>query len=122
PQGSGLSPVLSNLYLHPFDRPMAQAGDPSVRSGADVVILCRTQAEAEAALALVHAWMTQHGLRLHPEQTRLVEARTDDTGGDFRGYRCAKGRRYVRPKSLQALREKMRQKTGRTRSGSLRHI
>jgi len=66
--------------------------------------------------------MTQHGLRLHPEKTRIVEARTDDKGFDFLGYRFAKGRRYVRPKSLQALREKIRQKTGRTRSGSLRHI
>jgi len=122
PQGSVLSPVLSNLYLHPFDRHMAQAGYTSVRYCDDFVILCRTQAEAEAALALVHAWMTQHGLRLHPEKTRIVEARTDDKGFDFLGYRCAKGRRYVRPKSLQALREKIRQKTGRTRSGSLRQI
>jgi RNA-directed DNA polymerase len=122
PQGSVLSPVLSNLYLHPFDRPMAQAGYTSVRYCDDVVILCRTQAEAEAALALVPAWMTQHGLRLHPEKTRIVEARTDDKGCDFLGDRFAKGRRYVRPKSLQGLREKIRQKTGRTRSGSLRQI
>ena len=98
---------------------MAQAGYTSVRYCDDFVILCRTQAEAEAALALVDAWMTQHGLRLHPEKTRIVEASTDDKGFDFLGYRFAKGRRYVRPKSLQALRDKIRQKTGRTRSGSL---
>ena len=79
---------------------MAQAGYTSVRYCDDFVILCRTQAEAEAALALVHAWMTQHGLRLHPEKTRIVEASTDDKGFDFLGYRFAKGRRYVRPKSL----------------------
>src|SRR5712691_6850708 len=97
-QGSVLSPVLSNLYFHPFDRHMAQAGYTSVRYCDDFVILCRTQAEAEAALALVHAWMIQHGLRLHPEKTRIVEARMDDKGFDFLGYRFAKGRRYVRPK------------------------
>ena len=122
PQGSGLSPLLSNLYLHPFDQVMAQAGYTSVRYCDDFVILCRTQAEAEAALAAVDAWMTQHGLRLHPEKTRIVEASTDDKGFDFLGYRFAKGRRYVRPKSLQALRDKIRQKTGRTRSGSLAQI
>ena len=49
----------------------------------DCVILCRTQAEAEAALAAVNAWMTQHGLRLHPGKTRIVEASTDDKGFDF---------------------------------------
>jgi RNA-directed DNA polymerase len=119
PQGSGLSPLLSNLYLHPFDHLMTQAGYTSVRYCDDFVILCRTQAEAEAALAVVDAWMTQHGLRLHPEKTRLVEASTDDKGFEFLGYRFAKGRRYVRPKSLQALRDKIRQQTGRTRSGSL---
>jgi RNA-directed DNA polymerase len=51
PQGSGLSPLLSNLYLHPFDHVMAQAGYTNVRYCDDFVILCRTQAEAEAALA-----------------------------------------------------------------------
>ena len=122
PQGSVLSPLLSNLYLHPFDAAMAQAGYTSVRYCDDFVILCRTQAEAQAALALVHAWMTQHGLRLHPEKTRIVEATTDDNGFDFLGYRFARGRRYVRPKSLQALRETIRQKTGRTRSGSVTQI
>jgi len=122
PQGSVLSPLLSNLYLHAFDHHMAQAGYTTVRYCDDFVILCRTQVEAEAALALAHAWMTQHGLRLHPEKTRIVEAKTDDKGFDFLGYRFAGGRRYVRPKSLQALREKIRQKTGRTRSGSLAQI
>jgi RNA-directed DNA polymerase len=122
PHGSVLSPLLSNLDLHPFDHLMAQAGYTSVRYCDDCVILCRTQAEAEAALAAVDAWMTQHGLRLHPEKTRIVKARTDDKGFEFLGYRFAKGRRYVRPKSLQALRDKIRQKTGRTRSGSLPQI
>jgi len=85
PHGSVRSPGLSTLYLHPFDRPMAQAGYTSVRSCDDFVILCRPQADAEAALALVHAWMTQHGLRLHPEKPRLVEAPTDDKGGGLSG-------------------------------------
>jgi RNA-directed DNA polymerase len=122
PQGSGLSPLLSNLYLHPFDQYIAQAGYTSIRYCDDFVILCQTQAEAEAALALVHTWMTQHGLRLHPEKTHIVEAKTDNKGFDFLGYRFTRGRRYVRPKSLQALRDKIRQKTGRTRSGSLAQI
>ena len=87
----------------------------------DFVILCRSQVEAEAALALFQTWMQQHGLRLHPEKTRIVESSQTDcaSGFDFLGYRFAGGRRYVRPKSLKALRDKIRQKTGRTRSGSL---
>jgi RNA-directed DNA polymerase len=33
PQGSGLSPLLSNLSVHPLDRVVSHAGDGSVRYG-----------------------------------------------------------------------------------------
>jgi RNA-directed DNA polymerase len=122
PQGSGLSPLLSNLYLHPLDRVVSHAGYVIVRYCDDLVLLCRTQADAEAALALVQTWMAQHGLRLHPEKTRIVDGRKGDDGFAFLGYRFAGGRRYVRPKSLKGLRDKLRQHTGRTRSGSLAQI
>jgi len=122
PQGSGLSPLLSNLYLHPLDRVVSHAGYVIVRYCDDLVLLCRTPADAEAALALVQTWMAQHGLRLHPEKTRIVDGRKGGEGFDFLGYRFAGGRRYVRPKSLQGLRDRIRQHTGRTRSGSLAQI
>jgi len=122
PQGSGLSPLLSNLYLHPLDRVVSHAGHVIVRSCDDLVLLCRTQADAEAALALVQTWTAQHGVRLHPEKTRMVDGGQRGAGFDFLGYRFAGGRRDVRPKSLQGLREKIRHLTGRTRSGSLAQI
>jgi len=122
PQGSVLSPLLSNVYLHPLDRVVGQAGYQIVRYCDDLVLLCRTQAEAEAALALVQGWTAQHGLRLHPEKTRIVDSSRGGDGFAFLGYRFAGDRRYVRQKSLKALRDKIRQKTGRTRSGSLEQI
>src|SRR5262249_15037035 len=76
----------------------------------------------EAALALVQTWTVQHGLRLHPEKTRIVDSSQGGDGFDFLGYRFAGGRRHVRPKSLKGLRDKIRQHTGRTRSGSLAQI
>jgi RNA-directed DNA polymerase len=93
-----------------------------VRYCDDLVLLCRTQAEAETALALVQDWTLQHGLRLHPEKTRIVDSSQGGYGFAFLGYRFTRGRRHVRRKSLMALRDKIRQKTGRTRSGSLEHI
>jgi RNA-directed DNA polymerase len=119
PQGAGLSPLLSKLSLHPLDRVVSHAGHVIVRSCDDLVLLCRTQADAEAAWALVPTWTAQHGLRLHPEKTRRVDGSQGGNGFDFLGYRFAGGRRDVRPKSLQGLRDKIRQHTGRTRSGSL---
>jgi RNA-directed DNA polymerase len=122
PQGSVLSPLLSNWYLHPLDRVVSHAGHVIVRYCDDLVLLCRTQADAEAALALVQTWTAQHGLRLHPEKTRIVDGSKGSNGFDFLGYRFAGGRRHVRPKSLKGLREKIRHHTGRTRSGSLEQI
>ncbi len=55
-----------------------------VRYADDFVILCRTADEAERALELVQAWVTDNGLTLHPTKTRIVDARTD--GFDFLGY------------------------------------
>ena len=101
---------------------MSHAGYGIVRYGDARVLRGRPQADAEAALALVQAWMAQQGVRLHPEQTRIVDGRKGGEGFDFLGYRCAGGRRYVRPKSLQGLRDKIRPHTGRTRSGSLAQI
>jgi RNA-directed DNA polymerase len=122
PQGSVLSPLLSNLYLLPLDGAMSQAGYKLVRYCDDLVVLCRTQAEAEAALALVQTWTAQNGLRLHPEKTCVVACHEVGQSFDFLGYRFQNGRRFVRPKSLKALRDRIRQKTGRTRSGSLEDI
>jgi Group II intron, maturase-specific domain len=73
-------------------------------------------------LALVQTWTVQHGLRLHPEKTRIVDSSKGGDGFDFLGYRFAGGRRHVRPKSLKGVRDKIRQHTARTRSGSLAPI
>ena len=96
---------------------MSQAGYRIIRYADDALILCQTQAEAEAALALVQAWTAQHGLQLHPAKTRIVHYGEPEQGVEFLGYRFTAGIRSVRPKSLMALKEKIRQKTGRTRSG-----
>ncbi|MBZ0089235.1 MAG: group II intron reverse transcriptase/maturase, partial [Thermoanaerobaculia bacterium] len=53
PQGAVISPLLANIYLDPLDRLMAEHGYPMVRYADDFVILTRSHAEAEAALALV---------------------------------------------------------------------
>ena len=55
--------MLANLYLDPFDQQMAGAGWEMGRYADDFVILCRSEAEAQA------------GLVLHPEKTRIVNAR-----------------------------------------------
>src|SRR5271155_2642380 len=116
------SPLLANIYLHPLDLIMEQGGYKMVRYADDFVILCREAEEAEEALRRVTAWTTANGLTLHPDKTRMGDAGEPGQGFEFLGYRFEGGRRYVRKKSLQAFKERVRAKTGRPRGDSLDRI
>jgi RNA-directed DNA polymerase len=125
PQGAVLSPLLSNIYLNPLDHQMAADGFAMVRYADDFVILCRSQAEADQALALVRQWCTAERLVLHPNKTRIVNVRTE--GFDFLGYHfetTRQGRltRWPRTKSLDKLKDTIRAKTKRTNGHALRCI
>jgi RNA-directed DNA polymerase len=122
PQGAVISPLLANIYLDPLDRLMAEHGYPMVRYADDFVILTQSRAQAEAALALVTAWVAANGLRLHPEKTRIANCRKKGNGFQFLGYRFDRGRRHVRKKSLDKLKETIREKTRRTRGQSLNTV
>jgi len=122
PQGAVISPLLANLYLHPLDLQMEQNGWHMVRYADDFVILCRTEAEAQAALRQTEAWVAENGLTLHPDKTRIGDSRQPGQGFEFLGYRFEAGRRLVRKKSLKALKDKVRARTIRSRGDSLGRI
>jgi group II intron reverse transcriptase/maturase len=75
PQGSAVSPVLANLFLHyAFDAWMAREF-PTVtfeRYVDDAVVHCVSEARAREVLAAIVERMEQVGLRLHPDKTRIV--------------------------------------------------
>jgi RNA-directed DNA polymerase len=122
PQGAVLSPLLSNIYLDPLDHRMARAGYAMVRYADDFVVLCRSQREAEAALALVKAWVEAAGLKLHPVKTQIT---TYEQGFDFLGYHFrwgGKHYRFPRRKSLKKLKAVLGAKTRRTDGRSLEEI
>ena len=56
PQGAVISPAMANLYLNPLDHEVARRGWAMVRYADDLVVLCRTKEEAEAALAFIRDW------------------------------------------------------------------
>ncbi|MGB8261816.1 MAG: group II intron reverse transcriptase/maturase [Terracidiphilus sp.] len=122
PQGAVLSPLLANLYLHPLDLLMEANGLRMVRYADDFVILCRTEAEALAALSRVQAWVAANGLSLHPDKTRVGDSAQPGQGFEFLGYRFEAGRRLVRKKSLAAFKDKVRARTMRSRGDSLGRI
>lgn len=84
PQGSAVSPVLANLFLHyVFDAWMAREfpGCPFERYADDGVIHCRTLAQAEQVLAGLRFRMAEVGLELHPDKTGIVYCRDSNRRG-----------------------------------------
>ena len=122
PQGAVISPLLANLYLHPLDEHMAALGYRMVRYADDFVVLCRSRAAADAALAEIRRWVADNGLRLHSDKTQVGDCREPGQGFEFLGYRFEAGRRWVRKKSLDRIKDGIRAKTRRTRGQSLERI
>jgi group II intron reverse transcriptase/maturase len=96
PQGSAVSPILANLFMHyAFDAWMARnfPGCPFERYADDAVVHCKTRRQAEHVLSGIAARMEEVGLRLHPEKTRIVyckdgrrRAEHEHTSFTFLGY------------------------------------
>jgi RNA-directed DNA polymerase len=121
PQGAVISPLLANLYLDPLDHLMSRNGRKMVRYADDFILLCRTQAEAEAALAEVQDWVKQAGLELHPEKTRLVNMSAGESF-EFLGWHFERGYKWPRKKSQMRLKATIRKRTGRRDGRELRQI
>ena len=121
PQGAVVSPLLANIYLSPLDHIMAQRGRQMVRYADDLVILCKTEPEAQEVMEQLRQWTHAAGLTLHPTKTRIVDA-SQKGGFDFLGYHFERGYRWPRKKSLDKLKETIREKTKSGRPGSLRDI
>ncbi|MBA3527840.1 MAG: group II intron reverse transcriptase/maturase [Propionibacteriaceae bacterium] len=86
PQGSAVSPVLANLFLHyAFDAWMAREF-PTVtfeRYVDDVVVHAATFGQAERLRSAITARMVEVGLELHPDKTRIVYCKDDNRRGTY---------------------------------------
>lgn len=86
PQGSSVSPVLANLFMHyAFDVWLSREF-PTVafeRYADDAVVHCVTRAQASKVLAALHERMAEVGLELHPDKTKIVYCKDSNRRGDF---------------------------------------
>src|SRR5689334_18110709 len=129
PQGSVVSPLLSNILLTPFDREMRRKGYQLTRFADDWVVTCQSATEARAAIDAALRILSELSVELHPQKTRVVHVRH---GFEFLGYLVRRGRQlqlptskivtgarsgglyaYPREKSVQRFKDRVRQLTRR---------
>lgn len=111
PQGGVVSPLLANIVLNKLDQRLEAAGYRFVRYADDFVVVCKNRSQAEAALALVSQVMTELGLSLSPEKTKIASY---GKGYEFLGFRLSSKSRTMRPKSLEKFKTKVRELTRRS--------
>lgn len=132
PQGSVISPLLANCYLHAFDKMFQLSGirGTLVRYADDFVILLR--GHGNAVLDWVKQGLSRLGLTLHPEKTRIVHAKDgfDFLGVHFRlrpvrkrGSRLkASCRLWPSERSMARIKQRIREVIGRKYSLSLEEV
>jgi RNA-directed DNA polymerase len=96
PQGSAISPLLANLFLHyAFDAWMSREFPhiPFERYVDDGVLHCRTERQARFVKDAITKRLASLGLEVHPTKSRIVYCKDDDRPGsyehesfDFLGY------------------------------------
>jgi group II intron reverse transcriptase/maturase len=132
PQGGPISPLLCNVYLHRLDRAWSTSEHGVlVRYCDDLVVMCQSRQQAEAALARLIVLLAELGLEPKAAKTRIVQLAEgkDGEGFDFLGFhhRWVRARGRVSPsrvcflarwpsrRAVQHARDRIRQVTLRRR-------
>lgn len=110
PQGSPLSPLLSNILLDDLDKELERRGHHFVRFADDCNIYVRSLAAGERVLASVTNWLWKH-LRLKVNRAKSSASYVGDR--KFLGYTMVKNRLRIAPQSIEALKSKIRSLTAR---------
>jgi RNA-directed DNA polymerase len=127
PQGSPISPLLANVYLNALDRAWEERYGGLgvlVRYCDDLLILCRTRSQAEAAMAELRALLATLRLELAEDKTRIVCVNEDGQGFDFLGFHHRMVASFSKPggrflarwpsaRAMQAARQKISELTDR---------
>ncbi len=129
PQGGVVSPLLANIYLHRIDRAWdAREHGVLVRFADDVVVMCSSERQAQAALAQLKVLLADLGLEPKATKTRIVQLAVGGEGVDFLGFHHrlveSDGRRsgkhvvflarWPANKAMQHARDRIRELTDRS--------
>ena len=86
PQGSVISPLLSNLFLHyAFDEWMRRNHKdiPFERYADDILVHCKSERQARWIKSVIESRLAECQLELHPEKTKIVYCKDQTRRGNY---------------------------------------
>lgn len=139
PQGGIVSPLLANIALHGIEEALgvkynyrnALTGKRAVvRYADDFCVFCETKEDAEESVKILNEWLEKKGLSLSREKTRIIHLKEgfDFLGFNIRHYAVTNSKTgwklLIKPskKSVQAIRDKLRQNWLNLRSQNVKVI
>jgi len=123
PQGGPLSPLLANVLLDEVDKELEKRGHAFVRYADDCNVYVRSRKAGERVMAFLRKKYGQLRLRVNEEKSAVARVITRRFLG-IAFWRGAGGalRRRVADKALEAMKDRVREITGRSRGRSVRQV
>lgn len=120
PQGSPLSPLLSNIVLDELDKELSRRGLSYVRYADDVQIFVGSHASAERVMCSITRYI-EHKMKLKVNRTKSAIRRPHES--NFLGYSLSRdGKVGLSASSVVRLKDKIRKITQRRRGVSIEKI
>ena len=115
PQGGPLSPLLGNIMLNECDHELEKRGHRFVRYADDLLLFCKSRKAAQRTLDNILPFIEgKLFLKVNREKTKMAHVNyVKYLGHSFYIYR-GEGRLRIHPKSIQKLKDKIREVTGRS--------
>lgn len=123
PQGGPLSPFLANVYLDEVDKELEERGHAFVRYADDLRVLVKSKRAGERVMR----WLVKRfgELKLRVNESKSTVARVYDRpflGFDLWSYKGRRPKIRVASKSLNVMKERVRELTKRTRGRSVEQV
>lgn len=122
PQGGPLSPLLSNIVLDELDKELEKRGHRFVRYADDCNIYVRSERAGKRVMEQITRFISRK-LKLRVNENKSAVARPHER--KFLGFsftREEKPRRTIAPKSIERVKNRLRELTRRKRGGKLKLI
>ena len=122
PQGGPLSPLLSNVMLNELDQELQRRGHRFVRYADDCMVFCKSKRAAMRTCESIIRFIEEK-LYLKVNREKTCVARFNEVKYPGYAFYCYKGecRFRVHPKSIKAMKERIRELTARSNAMSNEH-